>query len=256
MAVTLNDLAKAMNLGKDKTVSDEHVYGEVKAINADRTYQVALNGSDTTTRCARLAGAKVGDTVLVTILKNGYAVVTSTVGGDTDAEDAQETADSILIYDHGYTVAGGVAYFTAYLYQGGKDIKESFDSSQFTWYRKTEDGTEYLGSGYTMSVALSSCGYGAEIIGHFTTTDDSEALTSRGDILTTDDDSAITVRASGESVRVRDLAASTVLYDTEKIMVVGTEDEHLITLDTLYGYLHDQLENEVIYCGSATELVG
>ena len=92
MAVTLSELANALNLNAKDIKVDHHVYGEVKSINADKTYEVALNGSDTTTRCARLAGAKIGDTVLVTILANGYAVVTSTVGGDTDAADALEIA--------------------------------------------------------------------------------------------------------------------------------------------------------------------
>lgn len=92
MAVTLSELANVLNLNAKDIKVDHHVYGEVKSINSDKTYEVALNGSDTTTRCARLAGAKIGDTVLVTILANGYAVVTSTVGGDTDAADALEIA--------------------------------------------------------------------------------------------------------------------------------------------------------------------
>lgn len=88
MAATLEDLIKVLGLAEKDARVDSHAYGEVKAINQDKTYQVSLNGSNTTVKCARLAGAKVGDTVLVTILANGYAVVTGTVGGDTDAADA------------------------------------------------------------------------------------------------------------------------------------------------------------------------
>lgn len=95
-ATTLQDFVKALQLSNKEAVIDSHAYGEVKAINEDRSYQVSLNGSTTTVRCARLSGAKVGDTVLVTILKNGYAVVTGTVGGDTDASDAQKAAEEAI----------------------------------------------------------------------------------------------------------------------------------------------------------------
>lgn len=86
----LKDLADGLGLNDKQARGDTHAYGEVMAINEDGTYQVSLNGSDTTVRCARLTGAKVGDTVMVTLLKNGYAVVTGCVGGDRDAEDANE----------------------------------------------------------------------------------------------------------------------------------------------------------------------
>lgn len=93
---SLTEVAKALGLNEKTKSSDAHVYGEVKSINDDKTYQIALNGSGTTVRCARLAGAKVGDTVMVTLLSNGYAVVTGTVGGDTDASDAQRAADAAV----------------------------------------------------------------------------------------------------------------------------------------------------------------
>ena len=91
--VTLDDVANALNL---KSVEDNKgfaVYGQVKSINPDGTYQVSLNGSTTTTKCARLTGAHVGDVVLVTVLNNGYSVVTGCVGGDTDASDALDLAN-------------------------------------------------------------------------------------------------------------------------------------------------------------------
>ena len=91
--VTLQEISEALNLDPKQIKQDFSTYGEVKSINPDKTYQVSLNGSDTTVKCARLTGAKVGDVVLVTVLKNGYAVVTGCVGGDTDAADAKEVAD-------------------------------------------------------------------------------------------------------------------------------------------------------------------
>ena len=85
--VSLSEIAKALNLDPKEVKQDFSTYGKVISINADKTYQVSLNGSDVTVKCARLTGAKVGDIVLVTVLKNGYAVVTGCVGGDKDAAE-------------------------------------------------------------------------------------------------------------------------------------------------------------------------
>lgn len=109
--VTLNEIATALNLDPKTVKQDFSTYGEVKSINPDKTYQVSLNGSDTTVKCARLTGAKVGDVVLVTVLKNGYAVVTGCVGGDTDAADAiQDATEAKGTANDAYTMAaGGIA---------------------------------------------------------------------------------------------------------------------------------------------------
>lgn len=94
--VTLDDMANALNLKPEEVNKVFAVYGQVKSINPDGTYQVSLNGSTTTTRCARLTGAHVGDVVLVTVLNNGYAVVTGCVGGDTDALEALEQSGATV----------------------------------------------------------------------------------------------------------------------------------------------------------------
>ncbi len=109
--VTLQEIATALNLEPKAVKQDFSTYGEVKSINPDKTYQVSLNGSATTVKCARLTGAKVGDVVLVTVLKNGYAVVTGCVGGDTDAADAiQDATEAKSTANDAYTMAqGGIA---------------------------------------------------------------------------------------------------------------------------------------------------
>ena len=96
--VTLDDMANALNLKPQQIVKGFAAYGEVKGINSDGTYQVSLNGSTTTVKCARLTGAHVGDVVLVTVLNNGYAVATGCVGGDTDALEAKAAADGTAQY--------------------------------------------------------------------------------------------------------------------------------------------------------------
>ena len=94
--VTLDDMANALGFKTPQDVKGFAAYGEVKGINTDETYQVSLNGSTTTVKCARLAGAHVGDVVLVTVLNNGYAVVTGCVGGDKDALEALEKSGATL----------------------------------------------------------------------------------------------------------------------------------------------------------------
>lgn len=94
--VTLQDMADALDLKPKKDRKGFAAYGEIKSINPDNTYQVSLNGSDTTVKCARLTGAHVGDVVLVNVLDNGYAVVTGCVGGDTDALEALEQSGATM----------------------------------------------------------------------------------------------------------------------------------------------------------------
>lgn len=56
-------------------------YGTVESVNQDGSYQVKLNASATTTRCAKLCDAEVGDRVLVLIQANGHCAAIGRVGG-------------------------------------------------------------------------------------------------------------------------------------------------------------------------------
>ena len=179
---------------------------------------------------------------------------------------AKDTAEAILVYDHSYILQTKNdelwAIFTAAVYQGGKNIITRFPEDQFAWYIKSEDsitGTtdkRFLNTGYQTEVRLKDCGYGSEVISIFSLNDDSEILSYDDSNLTNANNTNYTARSSGESVRVRDLQTSTNLYDVEKLMVVGISDEHLITAETLYNYIYDKLDIDVIYCGTSTEVVG
>lgn len=173
---------------------------------------------------------------------------------DGKATEAKETAEAILIFDTDYEIRNGTAYFTAYVYQGGVDIKTQFESTQFTWYLKNEDSAtdqqlplDNPTSGYTTYVDLADCGYGSEVIAYFNINDESELLTADYSDLTNSDSETFTVRAVGDSVRVRDLSVSTTIYDAEKLMVVGNENEHLVTFDTLQDYLNANLDKQVLF---------
>ena len=91
---TLEDLAKVFKTKEPK--KDFHYYGQVVSVDREnRTYEVSINRDESiTVEAARLVGAGVGDTVMVTVMANGYATVTGRVGGDMDASDAQRTADN------------------------------------------------------------------------------------------------------------------------------------------------------------------
>lgn len=201
-----------------------------------------------------------------------------TLGDDRSLDDVlasmNSTISNTLIYDHTYVYGDYInnkpttATFTAFLYRGGVDVKNELDDednpkyppSHFTWYLKKEDEngikeipiivdpqSDPQNSGYQCTVNLSDCGYGAEVIGKFTSLDDAEALTNDGDNLTTVDDDPITVRASGDSVRVRDLTTSSTIFPVDKLMVVGSEDEHLVTIQTLQDYLNANLDKQVLF---------
>lgn len=60
---------------------DAHVWGSVKSVNDDGSYQVQLNASSVTTRCAAGCTAGVGDRVLVCIMANGRCVAVGRLEG-------------------------------------------------------------------------------------------------------------------------------------------------------------------------------
>lgn len=188
------------------------------------------------------------------------------LGTDKTLSEVLADINNTFIFDVTYTVSGTdpnrIAHFEAHLYQGGEDIKTQYDPEQFTWYLKTEDGEDPIiptgsvdNTGYTIDVNLSDCGYGAEVIAHFTTNEDSPLLTGDDDNLTDVDNTPLTGRTpSGDSVRVRDLTVSTTLYSSDKLLIVGSEDEHLATISTIADVIWEKygitIEDEPLLQGN------
>ena len=79
-ASSLDRLSKALN--RSEKPRDEHVWGTVASVNADGSYQVRINASGETTRCANGCSANVGDRVFVTIMSNGSCIAVGRLGGD------------------------------------------------------------------------------------------------------------------------------------------------------------------------------
>lgn len=80
--VSLERLADALYPKQEPKNST--AYGTVESINPDGSYQVKLNASATTTRCAKLCDAEVTDRVLVLIQANGHCAAIGRVGGTVD----------------------------------------------------------------------------------------------------------------------------------------------------------------------------
>lgn len=182
-----------------------------------------------------------------------------TLGSNKTLDELLDSVDNTLIYDHTYEYERDnqnkpiAANFTAFLYRGGVDVKTSFSPSEFTWALKYEDKTTgnvvevQKGSGYTCRILLSECGFGAEVIGKFSPANDANALDVNMAQLLSADSEPLSVSASGESVRVRDLSVTTTIYPTDKIMMIGAEDEHLVTMQTLQGYLNANLDKQILF---------
>lgn len=77
---------------------DSHVYGNVKSVNADGSYQVQLNASGVATRCARLCDADAGDRVLVLVQGSGQCAAIGRVGGSAGSMPMIDAVYPVGIY--------------------------------------------------------------------------------------------------------------------------------------------------------------
>lgn len=179
-----------------------------------------------------------------------------TVGGSPIAlEQIAQDATNTLIYDHAYQLdaSGENATFTAYLYRGGVDVKAEYDPEQFVWYYKTEaDDTLHpigTGYGYTCTVSVALMGYGGHVVGKFVQQADSDLLTSDDEALQDSDGDQLTAQTpvADGSVRVSDLQVATRVAATDKLLVSDQEGEHLVTMETLQGYIESRMPKHVLF---------
>ena len=86
-------------------------------------------------------------------------------------------AASNLLFQIPFTLSGSTYTFDAKVYKSGDEVHTDYPRSWFQWFRRTESGTDKLGTGYSVNVAKSTLGYGATIIGRFSTFADAGLLT-------------------------------------------------------------------------------
>lgn len=103
-------------------------YGTVESVNADGSYQVKLNASATTTRCAKLCDAEVGDRVLVLIQANGHCAAIGRVGG-TDLPIKVEDGGTGATTS---STARGNLGFTSGRYSASVNINQSWWNGYYT----------------------------------------------------------------------------------------------------------------------------
>ena len=113
---------------------------------------------------------------------------------ESDIQTAQEAADAAttLRLETSYTTTISQYVFTAYLYRGNQDITHTYDTFKYKWYVRNEDGDEYLGAGYTMTINRTAAGYVGTIVCVWTDdVEEAEIISGAGDILSSSADDTI-----------------------------------------------------------------
>lgn len=239
--------------GIGQAADEQHAPGYKMLLASDGCYlydaQGALVRSDTAsgTDFAEGRGFHFGsdDAYILYTPASGSNPAQITIGGANvvlgDSRTLSELLDEVdATFDFkvtdAYSQDSSTATLTAHVYKGGEDVASQYPDSAFAWYRKSEDGLPMvpLGNGRTITVERSTVGFGAAIRCNFTPPNDSALLTGDDDSLTTQDGTPMTARTpSGDYVRVADLAVETTVFDTDKVMLIGSEDEHLVPIATL-----------------------
>ncbi len=57
----------------------------------------------------------------------------------------------------------GTLTITAHFYLGREEVTKDYPEQCYTWWKKTEDGNEYIGYGYSITVIKNEYGYGGEV---------------------------------------------------------------------------------------------
>lgn len=104
------------------------------------------------------------------------------------ASDAQAVAEYVdasgISIAMPYSMNGNVCTFRAQLLRGETDDTLNHDPTCYTWYKKENFETTYMGSGYTFTFDLADFVYGGSIILRFEDMEELQLLTSDNDILT------------------------------------------------------------------------
>lgn len=156
------------NLGVPPTshASSATTYGT----GTDANYgHVKLSGATNST-----SGTSGGIAATPSAVKTAYDLANTANG---TANTALSGVNGTLIYDHTYTIANGVATFTAHVYCKGEEVTSQYADSAFSWsYRLSdaisETGTPSvvsLGTGKTKTINITTLGLGGHVIGTFTT---------------------------------------------------------------------------------------
>jgi len=174
------------------------------------------------------------------------------LGSSKTLAELLEQVDNTLRFEvsESYNNAKTQVTLTAHVYQGSTEVTSAYPGSSFGWSMKEETDVVPIpiDNGYSCIVNLSDAGYGGTVVCTFSPPNDSLLLDNDDDGLTTQDNEPLTVRSpSGDYVRVADLTVETSVFNSDKLMVSGLEDEHLVTIDTLKGIFGDNDYENLIH---------
>lgn len=104
-----------------------------------------------------------------------------TAAADRIATEVVEQVGSGIFFNVVPTDNGnGTVTLQAHVYLNRNDATQSFAPYFFQWYKKTEDGKEYIGYGYEITVTKTEYGYGGEVEATFLMLEDRYPVNSQG----------------------------------------------------------------------------
>lgn len=141
---------------------------------------------------------QAAETAIVSVTERVGTVETGINGLSVNLQEMetqiQGVGDRNLVYTTPYTIDGDDVTFTARVYKNGTLVTTEYPESWFSWLRRTEDGDEFLGTGYTLSTQKSLMGIGGGvIIGRFETFDDSALVLPDNKYLIMPDENRLTL---------------------------------------------------------------
>lgn len=109
-------------------------------------------------------------------------------------------SDGTLLYQAHYERENGVMKFEAKVYKSGQNVARSFRPEFFRWYKKTKDGMESLGTGYTKNVneSLFDADIGGSVVGIFNTFDDCDFVTPDEKVIVFPDGKELSIYVNAE----------------------------------------------------------
>lgn len=98
----------------------------------------------------------------------------SRVGGmETQITGVTNSLNKILLYNITHVLNNNnTTTLTAHVWKEGAEVTSGFETSQFTWFKKTEAGEVSLGSGYSVTVNNNDFEYTGTVVGRFTVEED------------------------------------------------------------------------------------
>lgn len=115
---------------------------------------------------------------VLSVRYSGSQLINQTISADIDerrrstlGEDDEQALINVMVnsattyrLDTTYTTTSTQYVFTAHLYYGNAEVTHTYDANKFKWLIRNEDGDDYLGSGYSITLDRTAAGYVGTIV--------------------------------------------------------------------------------------------